>query len=756
MKTDSQTKALARALVGVRNRGDCDRIEGMAKALYGETKWRFVGDRENNIGTIRVGSDPALGVVERIINSMDSMLDLGRALHPEDDPTTPMEAAHLWYGVPTGGLGEMTPDERRTLGVKIKVWLEESGEDRRPTVVWEDAGVGQHPSDMPGTLLSLNESNKVGQRWNMGTYGQGGAVTFGFSRRTVLVSRAHPSVLDGRDDLVGWTIVKEVETDPEKNILPTYMYLVGSDSEVLTLPPQVFPDLEHGVRVTGVAYDLQGWHGPFTTGLWQLLHAAVFEPVLPFLLTGRRAKERDYGSRIIIGNAARLNNPEGARGEIEVVYRDSTKLSLGDRYGEVVFNYWVVSRPERSRSTSDAAAGYVTPKTAVSMTLYGQRQDVESRTWIKNNAMLPFLFKNMVIQIQANGLTPIAKREIFATTRERATKSDLRTEIYEGLASELRRDEELKRLNHVEREKLLQRSTAASSERVRKRLAKFIHTKLKNLFRAGRSSTESGTDGGKVGKGGGTSPPRDTSDSHLHNVPRHLEITRKRMRVRQGSTCWTWVEIDAKNGYLPAHDDELTVEIDSPDSGVTLIMRSELLGGKTRWTFRAEPDAALGEVKVKASLLTAAGMLSDEAVIEVDKPDPGTRRTKGAEPETGPEVRWVFKENWDDHDGEMGPNRVGYVTEDQDETIIWVNRHYRPLEVALNQRGLTAEQVETRADRYQFPVAVGLWFHHVANKSADPQPSEEYREEEKARLADAVLLAADPDVDLALEESEED
>ena len=47
------------------------------------------------------------------------------------------------------------------------------------------------------------------------------------------------------------------------------------------------------------------------------------------------------------------------------------------------------------------------------MTLFGQRQDTESRVWIKDNALLPFLYKNMVVQIDADRLTPIAKRERF-------------------------------------------------------------------------------------------------------------------------------------------------------------------------------------------------------------------------------------------------------------------------------------------------------------------------------------------------------
>ena len=41
-----------------------------------DIKWRAVGDRQNNQSTINMGTDPAAGLVERITNSIDSILDL--------------------------------------------------------------------------------------------------------------------------------------------------------------------------------------------------------------------------------------------------------------------------------------------------------------------------------------------------------------------------------------------------------------------------------------------------------------------------------------------------------------------------------------------------------------------------------------------------------------------------------------------------------------------------------------------------------
>lgn len=749
-------RAFAKALLGAKTPDDVDRILEMAERLYGPLSWLPVGGRENNIGTIRAGSDPALGLVERVTNGMDALLDLGHLRHPDDAASSPREAAQLWYGIPAGGVGDMTETDRRTLGEKLRVQLDESGDPKRPTVVVEDDGIGQSPASFASTILSLNEKNKVGQTWNMGTYGQGGSVTYGFSDATIIISRRHPDFLNGEDDRVGWTIVREHETDPALQILPTYKYVVGGGDEVMDLDPELFPDFGHGTRLVHIAYDLQGWTGPFTTGIWQFFHSALFDPVLPFLITGTRKKEKNYGSRIIIGNTARLDGVDKARGEIEVAHTDSHQLDLGERFGQVTINYWVVRRPEGSSTSGDPAGSYVRAESAISMTLFGQRQDTESRIWIKDKAMLPFLFKNMVVQINADSLTPVAKRELFASTRERATKSDLRDEIYAQLSSILRSDEELRRLNHAEKERLLQRSTSASSEKVRRRLAKFIKTRLQNVMKPGKGSTEPGGGGRRKTKSTTGTAHRDITDDNLPRVPTKLVFKRKSIRVNQGSSGYTWVEVDAKNGYLPDHDDELTVGWDGSDpvGKVKLKMRSKLLGGLSRWVFEADGDAVPGDYTFRASLLTPNGVLTDTTMITVAVPSPAKPKDKGTEPETGPRVEWVYRENWDEHDGNLDAQTVGYVTEDDEETIIWVNRNFHRLDTALSGRNLTAEQIDTRATRYQFPVACALWLQHDDLKKTDPRPNEKYVKTEMDRLAEAVIIAADPDVDAALEESE--
>lgn len=727
-----------------------------AAGRSGQMRWRPVGDRPNNIGTIRIASDPALSMVERVTNAIDAMLELGRAANVGPEPSNPREAAQHWFGVPTGGIAELGDSERRVLGANISVTLAGSGEAKRPTVVIEDRGIGQHPSRFPKTLLSLNENNKVGKPWTMGTYGQGGSTTFGFSRATIIISRRHPAHSEGGEDRIGWTVVVEEETDPTTYVLPSYKYLVGSDYEVLSAEPDALPELTNGTRCIHVGYDAPQWATTFTTELWQFLHAALFDPILPFLVTSTRAHDSKFGSRIIIGNAARLGSPERAKGEVEIAHKDGHRVDLGHQYGGLTVRYWVVRRPEGSDKETDAAAGYVRADAAIATTLFGQRQDAEPRIWIKDNARLPFLYKNLIVQIDADHLTAIAKRELFASTRERATKSELKSAILLHLAAILQSDDELKRLNYEEKERLLQRSTSAANERVRNRLRRFIKTHLKDLQRVvpvGQDTNGTRKDVKHQRSGGPTK--RNVDDTALHNVPTFFRFQTHSIRIYRGGMAYVWVEADAKNGYLPRHDDELTLfwEGHNPGSSLRLTSRSELLGGKSRWLFAADDDAKLGEFKLRVELMTANGLLADTASFTVvDRPPLKEAKSK-EEPETGPEVRWVYRENWGDH-GNMDAQTVGYVTEDAESTIIWVNRHFEPLDKALSGSKMTAEAIGTGADRYQYPVACGLWLQHYAEQRAVQKPDDKYRKQEMQRLAEAVIAAIYPDVDVAIEDSE--
>lgn len=756
----SLSKKQVRAVESVKSTSD---VETLLVAAGDNTQWRDLGDRPGNAATVQVASSPAPALIERVTNGIDGMLELEAELHPGSLPASPRLAAREWFGVPRNGLAELPDKERRRLAGNIRVILEESGEAERPTVTILDHGIGQHPADAPATLLSLNENNKVAKPYLQGAYGQGAASTYRFARYTVVMTRRAPELNGGREDLVGWTVVWEDPADPAVNKLPVYRYLVGGDGEIPTFDPSLLADPDwHGVKVIHVAYELRGYKAAYTQprgGLWALLHSSLFDPVLPMLVGGNRkldvkAAGKD-STRVVIGNAARLDSAKGPSGKnLFVSYRNSETFDLGKATGRDVgrfaVNYWVLQRAAGSTSKTEPTASYIGPDQAVTMTLSGQRQDSESRTWLRNRTELSFLVKNLVVQVDVDGLAPLGKRELFSSTRERAVDSDLRDHIYKEVVAVLRGDEELRRLEREERDRLLAQSTEQVDEKIRERLRKRIDTLLKGKTRKIRRVERVPSSRG----GGGGKPRRETDDSRLPSVPTTMHFLRDPITVKQGGVTTVWVEIDAKNGYLPDHEDDLTVTFDPRLGGkVSDVARSRLLGGKSQWRLQAATDAPLGEFEVEAILVTANGVISERSAIKVIEPEKTKKKeTEVEEPDTAPEVRWIREVDWDG----LGWDRrtVGEVKVSSGETLILLNRDQHLLETAFDRnRKLSQEQIEKREDRYLLPVACGLFEQHEAFKKADQAPGEGYVKGEMERLAEAVLLVIDQD---AFAEQEDD
>ena len=79
--------------------------------------------------------------------------------------------------------------------------------------------------------------------------------------------------------------------------------------------------------------------------------------------------------------------------------------------------------------------------------------------------------------------------------------------------------------------------------------------------------------------------------------------------------------MDAKNGYLRRHEDDLKVSFSSELTGkVTDISKSELLAGRSLWTLQAQEDAPLGAGEITAVLITPNGLLETSAIVRVSPP----------------------------------------------------------------------------------------------------------------------------------------
>ena len=119
--------------------------------------WRNVGDNENNLATINLGSDPAAGLIERVTNAFDAVLELewvrrGEPVHL----LSPRSAVEEWFGIPGGRLsqiGDFRDPAILPLIGRVEVTLQDSDRADRPTLDIRDYGIGIASADFGTSIL---------------------------------------------------------------------------------------------------------------------------------------------------------------------------------------------------------------------------------------------------------------------------------------------------------------------------------------------------------------------------------------------------------------------------------------------------------------------------------------------------------------------------------------------------------------------------------------------------------------------------
>jgi hypothetical protein len=736
-----------------------DWIRAVDKEVGG-ISWVPLGGIENNVHTVEVASDPALALVERPTNGIDAELDLKARVRGES-AATPHEAARKWWGIPPEGLSALDEKARRELADLVRVTMLESGTADRPTVLIQDAGTGQHPDDFPRTHLSLLGSNKKSATHMMGVYNAGGAASYKFSKGAIIVSRLSPELLNGRQDEVGVAIVKYDPLDPEKFKSGMYVYSVAKNKSILRLDVPGLPDLGHGSYVKLIEYLLPRYaRGAYEAkqSLWHLFHAALPDPALPLRIIETRA-DRFPGMkgaverRVVSGLLHLMRRPGTAD------YSDIRPINLGPAVGTITLRYFVLNEG----TDPDA---YTTSDQGLTITLNGQRQITKDRLWLRRNLELYYLYKRLVVLVDGTGLTNAAKRDVFASTRETGVDSPLAKTILDRVLQELDGDENLDALDEQAKQRTLDAATKTTTDRVKRQLASQIAAYLKGALpgkKGGKRKTKR-----RKKKGG---KPRNIDDSMMLEVPDTLRIVTDPLIVEQGTTAALWLEINAKNDFLPRYAEGLSIVI-GPElkDHVKAISKGRLLGGRVRVTVEAAEEAPVASSSLKVALVVPSlgVLLTADGHIEVLAPKEDEEEKdskKGGEPNI--EVQWVGRDKWDTFEPVWNADMVGdcliYRDDPNNKTAItkveWVlNEAFASYEKVVEEKKLGEAALKTFREGYEYPVLFGLFKQRLAEEAKEREADEEgrnfdipddYVRGERARLARAVLMAMEPEIHLA-------
>lgn len=267
--------------------------------------WIPIGRDRGNAGRIQLAGDPYNPIAERLVNSMEALIELARRLELLESPDAPMpasarEAVERYFGLPRLDLLPRTEDKevRRALAERlrevrqrIQLRLAYDSKLREFSVEVRDEGIGQGPKRIHETLLSLGRTDKADKPYLIGVFGQGGSSTYFSSRYSVLLSRRHSRVLDGAVDGIGWSIVRKISPKGRRD--PFYAYLADDPAghvPSIELTNETGALVPPGTTFRHIGYDFGRQGSAIARTPYYALNHVLFNPVLPYDLYALKDK----------------------------------------------------------------------------------------------------------------------------------------------------------------------------------------------------------------------------------------------------------------------------------------------------------------------------------------------------------------------------------------------------------------------------------------------------------------------------------
>ena len=740
--------------------------EFLASHPAGECAWLPIGGRENNRGTIELSADPGRSAVERLTNGIDAVLEAQYELHngiPEC--RSPKEAASAWLNVPEGGLSQLTTTQRRALAQQVSVKIL-AGEGRESRILEiRDTGIGLSPDSMAGTILSLNESNKMQKHYLAGAYGQGGSSSFAPSKWTLIASRH-----DGLP-IIGFTIVRYQDLPPETYKMGRYVYLTLNGKVLETEQPVAV--FEPGTLVTHFGYDLSPYPSPVgPNSFYGLLNEVLFDPVLPVWLDDFEV----HGYRRVIKGSRNALNGAVDEGDEE---RRRTNLShniplfftsLGADYGRIGVEYWVLERPNKQNKKPSAA--FVNPSRPIVLTLNGQNHAELPQALVRRSAELPYLTQRLICHISCDYLTPVAKRALFASTREDVRRGAVDDLVQQELIRILRSDDELARLNNEAREQGREEQDESAVQQMRNEVARLL--RLQGVDVGSGTGSKAASEPGPEDRPKRPPPPRPPPPSiELHEPPTYIKLVwpdGEDIKFYREQRRYIRVVTDAASNYHNALDPaQSRINFIVVGEGVTPRGSTPLEAGRLRLIAEGSNSGAIGDagtIRVELSRPGAPTLFDERPfkIVDVPTAKPAPQRATlplfELEPVNGPTDNHWIDLAWPDDVNEVASQALI----EEGKLVIYYSTvfpKYARHRQALEQRDLSKANSYTK--RYEIWLAVhSLMLREQQLKSegdaltiSDEDESSEARErEERVRVATLSALFAAREVQITDDQME--
>lgn len=290
----------------------------------GYLHWVPLGLRRGNAGQVSLVKRPTAPLAERLVNGMEAIIELARqrelARKPDAPaPQNPREAVRRYFNIPPldqlPAADKLTREHARDLARRLTLQLKWDKNTKQFALFIRDRGIGQTPSRVHETLLSLGASDKGDKNYLIGVFGQGGSSTYKASKYSWVLSRRAKDLVAEGDDGIGFSIVKHIIPRGRRDNYFAYLaadptgrvpYFSGSVGDAV--------GFELGTWFGHIGYDFGQSGAAITRGLYQALNHVLYNPMLPFEtdIAGTQAP--------IYGNGYRLSNVKQDRKDLDKTF----------------------------------------------------------------------------------------------------------------------------------------------------------------------------------------------------------------------------------------------------------------------------------------------------------------------------------------------------------------------------------------------------------------------------------------------------
>ena len=583
-------------------------------------RWHAFGNNMSNLSTIGIATKPGRSLAERLTNAIDAILE-DRAPTGVELPDSPRLAVQQWFGRPVSG-----PDtglfkwkySASDIDKRIQLILQSSGMEAAPTVDVLDDGIGIAPEMFESTILSLQGGNKIGKRYLIGSFGQGGAATLAFCEYALIVSRHRDA-----PSRIGFTVIRVLNlSNAYKEDSYAYLALAEPANRVLVPAASLSGDLTlysgtdtkvpvftKGTLVRHFGYKLDGLTGTFAPSpgnLYHYLHAMMFDPLLPFRIIDLREQHR---SEIVTGSRNRLmklankesDDTDDTGSEVRHYREMEYVMPLGEHDSPIGVEYWVVLNyrkgrgPKKDRPVlrSQSNELYVQPTHPMLGTLNGQNHGEQTGQLLRELG-LTMVSRHMVVHFDVSQCPSRIRRQLLSTSREGFKDGPVLTHLLQVFKKMLEEDSDLHALERKLTEELAQREAQTTSDEVKREVTKL-------LVEAGFQMTKEGP--GFVEGTGEPQPVRQNRPGkHVKRDPLPTlpfpQVTRwdivspsAELQIHSGDVETVLVETDADSEF----DRRGLVSFRAEPPVLEVAAKSPMRGGRVRWRIRTAEGSRPGD-----------------------------------------------------------------------------------------------------------------------------------------------------------------